>query len=84
MATEPQDRTPEQVTSDTDWLRRLREARANDPRRGRFGGTEEITDELVDTTPRCPRCRRPVKDSDCWSCLIDLDLEDAAAEGRAS
>lgn len=36
--------------------------------------------EQIEATSRwsnCPRCGRQVRDSDCWSCLIDLDVEEA-------
>ena len=47
MAIEPQDRTPEQIEDDLRALRELRARLAADPRRGRYGGTEEITEELL-------------------------------------
>jgi hypothetical protein len=47
MAVEPQDRIPAQIEADQRWLAELRAKRAADPRRGKFGGAEEITEELL-------------------------------------
>jgi hypothetical protein len=48
MAIEPQDRTPEQVEADNvAFAREIRAQLAADPRRGKWGGTEEITEELL-------------------------------------
>jgi hypothetical protein len=44
---EPQDRTPEQVEDDREWLRRLREQRASDPDNGKFGGIERRWDDYA-------------------------------------
>jgi hypothetical protein len=44
----PQDRSPEQVEADNvAFAREMRAQLAADPRRGKWGGAEEITEELV-------------------------------------